>query len=103
MTRLTSADVCPLTWKRMYLLVLNSPKLPVYSKSLKAELKRSVVKVAMIQQKKICQDSVIVQNDDTSSMENSRPPTGAPNADATPAAAPADIKFLLFTYLSKIV
>jgi len=48
-----------------------------------------------MQQKKICQDSVKVQKDDTSSMENSRPPIGAPNADATPAAAPADTKLRL--------
>lgn len=62
---------------------------------MKAELNRSVVNVDIIQQKKICQDSVTVQNDDTSSMENSSPPTGAPNAEATPAAAPAEMKFLL--------
>lgn len=37
----------------------------------------------------------MVQKDDTSSMENSRPPTGAPNAEATPAAAPADTKLRL--------
>ena len=79
----------------MYLLVLNAPKLPVYSKSVKAELKRSVVKVATIQQKNICQDNVTVQNEHTSSIENNSPPTGAPKAEATPAAAPAEIKFLL--------
>ena len=67
----------------------------MYSKSVNAELKRSVVNVATIQQKKICQASVTVQNEHTSSIENNRPPTGAPNADATPAAAPAEIKFLL--------
>ena len=48
-----------------------------------------------MQQKKICHDSVVVQKDDTSSMENSRPPTGAPKAEATPAAAPADTKLRL--------
>jgi hypothetical protein len=48
-----------------------------------------------MQQKKICQDKVVVQKDETSSMENRRPPTGAPKADATPAAAPADTKFRL--------
>ena len=60
-----------------------------------AELNKSVVMVDTIQQKKICQDNVVVQKDETSSIEKSRPPTGAPNADATPAAAPADIKFRL--------
>ena len=79
----------------MYLLVLNSPKLPVYSKSMKAELNKSVVNVDTIQQKKICHDRVTVQNDETSSIENNNPPTGAPKADATPAAAPAEMKFLL--------
>lgn len=49
-----------------------------------------------MQQKKICQDKVVVQNEDTSSIENNSPPTGAPKADDTPAAAPADIKFLLY-------
>ena len=83
------------TSNNMYLLVLNAPKLPVYSKSVKAELKRSVVKVATIQQKNICQDNVTVQNEHTSSIENNNPPTGAPKAEATPAAAPAEIKFLL--------
>lgn len=48
-----------------------------------------------MQQKKVCQDNFIFQNEETSSIENNRPPTGEPNADATPAAAPADIKFLL--------
>lgn len=38
------------------------------------------------------------QNEETSSIENKRPPTGAPNADATPAAAPADIKLRLQEY-----
>ena len=62
---------------------------------MKAELNKSVVNVDTIQQKKICHDNVTVQNDDTSSMENNSPPTGAPKAEATPAAAPAEIKFLL--------
>ena len=84
-----------LTSNKIYLLVLKAPKLPVYSKSVNAELNKSVVNVATIQQKKICHDSVTVQNEHTSSMENNSPPTGAPNAEATPAAAPADIKFLL--------
>ena len=84
-----------LTLNKMYLSVLNAPNCPVYVKPSKAELKRSVVKVEIMQQKKICQDKVVVQNDDTSSIENSRPPTGAPNAEETPAAAPAEMKFLL--------
>ena len=74
---------------------LNSPKSPWYLKPRNAELKRSVVNVDTMQQKKVCQDSFMFQNDETSSMENSNPPTGAPKADDTPAATPADIKFLL--------
>ena len=35
------------------------------------------------------------QKEDTSSIENNRPPTGAPKADATPAAAPAEMKLRL--------
>lgn len=38
-------------------------------------------------------DSLFFQNDDTSSIAKSNPPTGAPKADAIPAAAPAEIKF----------
>ena len=60
-----------------------------------------------MQQKNICHDKVVVQNEDTSSMENNNPPTGAPKADDTPAAAPADMKFLLqkikYTILFKTV
>lgn len=52
-----------------------------------------VVNAAIIEQKKTCHVSLFDQNDDTSSMEKSNPPTGAPKADDTPAAAPADIKF----------
>jgi len=48
-----------------------------------------------MQQKKTCQESLFFQNEDTSSMANNKPPTGAPNAEAIPAAAPAEIKFLL--------
>ena len=54
-----------------------------------------MVKVETMQQKKVCQDNFRFQNDDTSSMLNNRPPTGAPNAEDTPAATPAEIKFLL--------
>lgn len=35
------------------------------------------------------------QKEETSSIENKRPPTGAPKAEATPAAAPADMKLRL--------
>ncbi len=59
------------------------------------ELKRSAVKVDSMQEKKIIQPSFMLQKDDTSSMANSRPPTGAPNAAATPAAAPAVVKLRL--------
>lgn len=83
------------TWKRIYFSAWNWPNWPVYLKAAKAELKRSVVTVATMAQKNICQESSWFQKEDTSSMENSRPPTGAPNADATPAAAPALMKFLL--------
>ena len=43
------------------------------------------------------------QNEDTSSMLNKSPPTGAPKADDTPAATPAEMKFLLqIEYLKKL-
>ena len=48
-----------------------------------------------MQQKKTCQESLFFQKDETSSIANRRPPTGAPNAEAIPAAAPAEIKFRL--------
>ena len=35
------------------------------------------------------------QKEETSSIANNRPPTGAPNAEATPAPAPAEMKFRL--------
>ena len=82
----------------MYRWVLNWPKLPVYLNPENAELNKSVVKVETMQQKKICQDKVVVQKEDTSSIEKRRPPTGAPKADATPAAAPADTKLRLKDY-----
>lgn len=46
-------------------------------------------------QKKICQDNFMFQNDETSSIANSKPPTGAPKAEATPAPAPAEMKLRL--------
>ena len=59
------------------------------------ELKRSAVNVDNMQQKKIIQPNFMLQKDDTSSMAKSSPPTGAPKAAATPAAAPAVVKFRL--------
>lgn len=79
----------------MYFSLLKRPKSPLYWNPVNAELKRSVVKVATMAQKKICQESRIFQKLDTSSIEKSNPPTGAPKAEATPAAAPALMKFLL--------
>ena len=79
----------------MFVSALNSPKFPLYLKLLKAELKRSVVNVEIMQQKNVCQESFKFQNEETSSMEKRSPPTGAPNAEDTPAATPADTKFLL--------
>ena len=57
------------------------------------ELKRSAVNVDNMQQKKIIQPNFMLQKEDTSSMAKSSPPTGAPKAAATPAAAPAVVKF----------
>ncbi len=51
-----------------------------------------MVNVLTMQQKKTCQLSLRLQCEETSSMAKSSPPTGAPKADATPAAAPALIK-----------
>jgi hypothetical protein len=79
----------------MYFSLLNIPKSPLYTKPVNAELKRSVVNVATMAQKKICQERRMFQKDETSSMEKRRPPTGAPKADATPAAAPALMKLRL--------
>lgn len=62
---------------------------------MKAELKMSDVDVAMMQQKNICHDRVLLQKEETSSMQKRRPPTGAPKAADTPAATPADMKFRL--------
>ena len=56
----------------------------------------TVVNVDTMQAKNVCQDSFMFQNEDTSSIENNKPPTGAPKADATPAAAPAEMKLRLF-------
>ena len=81
--------------KMIYLSVLNSPKDETKWKALYDELNRSAVKVASMQQKKIIQPSFIDQNDETSSIANRRPPTGAPKAAATPAAAPAVVKLRL--------
>ena len=79
----------------MLLSVLNNPKFPLYSNPSNAELKRSVVKVETMLQKNVCIESFMFQNEETSSMENKRPPTGAPKADDTPAATPADTKLRL--------
>ena len=79
----------------MYLSALNIPKSPWYLNLSNAELNKSVVKVDNIAQKNICQESFMFQNEETSSIENRSPPTGAPNAEATPAAAPALIKLRL--------
>lgn len=49
-----------------------------------------------MQAKNVCHDNFMFQNDDTSSIENNSPPTGAPKAEATPAAAPAEMKLRLF-------
>jgi len=48
-----------------------------------------------MQQKNVIQPSFKLQNDETSSMANSSPPTGAANAADTPAAAPAVVKLRL--------
>ena len=55
----------------------------------------TVVKVATIVQKNICQDNFKFQKEETSSIANNKPPTGAPKAEATPAPAPAEIKLRL--------
>ena len=44
----------------------------------------------------------MLQKEDISSIANSKPPTGAPNADAIPAAAPAEMKFLLSSGLRNL-
>jgi len=74
---------------------LNRPKWPWYSNARKAESNKLVVNVEIIQQKNVCHDNFKFQNDETSSILNNSPPTGAPKADETPAAIPAEIKFRL--------
>lgn len=59
-----------------------------------------MVKVETIAQKNICHMSFKLQNEETSSMENSNPPIGAPKAEATPAAAPALTKLRLQIIIS---
>ena len=82
----------------MYLSVLKRPNMPSKWKSWNEELKRSQVNVAIMQQKNVIQPSFRLQNDDTSSMANNSPPTGAANAAETPAAAPAVVKLRLHSY-----
>lgn len=87
--------VCNDTLNRMNWVDLNKPKFFVNWNPSSDELRKEEVNTDTIQQKKICQLSLSFQKDDTSSIEKSKPPTGAPNAADTPAAAPADTKFLL--------
>ncbi len=56
---------------------------------MKAVLKRLAMANATTLQKKTCQLRRLLQNEDKSSIANSRPPTGALKAAATPAATPA--------------
>lgn len=74
---------------------LKNPKWPRYVNPWKEEERRSVVNVAIKQQKKVCQASLISQNEATSSKVNNSPPTGARNTEAIAAPAPAVMKFLL--------
>lgn len=89
------AEIDFLTLNRMNWVDLNKPNPLVTRNPSNAELSSDEVNTDTIQQKNICQLSLSFQNDETSSIENSRPPTGAPNAVETPAAAPADTKFRL--------
>lgn len=91
----TFTDMESPTFRTMNFSGSKSPKLALKWKASKDELTMSAVNVANIQQKKIIQPNLIVQNDETSSMANSSPPTGAPKAAATPAAAPAVVKLRL--------
>ena len=84
-----------LTLNIMYLFVWNKPNTCFSLNDSMDELKRSAVNVDNMQQKKIIQPNFMLQKDDTSSMAKSSPPTGAPKAAATPAAAPAVVKFRL--------
>lgn len=54
-----------------------------------------MVKVAIRQQKKVCQASLMFQKEDTSSRVNNSPPMGARNTEAIPAPAPAVMKLRL--------
>ena len=68
---------------------VNVPNCSWYLNAAKAVFKTLATMAATTQQKNVCQLSVLVQNDDRSSMANRRPPMGALNPAATPAATPA--------------
>ena len=70
----------------------NGPITPLNWKPLKAVLKSLAMANATTLQKKTCQLRRLLQNEDKSSIANSRPPTGALKAAATPAATPAVVK-----------
>ncbi len=76
---------------------LKRPKEPLYVNPLMATLRILVVAAAIPQQKKVCQANLLLQNDERSSIANSRPPNGALKAAATPAATPAVVKVRLWT------
>ena len=50
-------------------------------------------------QKKVCHDRRRLQKDDRSSIANNKPPIGALNAAATPAATPAVVNERLQTWI----
>ena len=79
---------------------LYSPKLPSNSKPEKDESKSLAVAAAIPAQKKVCHDRRRLQKDDRSSIANSKPPIGALNAAATPAATPAVVNERLQTWIT---
>ena len=80
---------------------LKAPNCPWKLNPSKAVLKTCATMAAMTQQKNVCQLSVLVQNEDKSSMANRRPPIGALNPADTPAATPAVVNSRLNTSTSR--
>lgn len=86
------APMCMLTGKRMEVSPWKEPMLPWNLYPEKPDWRKLMVTTETMEQKNVCQPRVWFQKEDTSSIANRRPPTGAPNAALTPAAAPAEIK-----------
>mmetsp|Transcript_23659 Transcript_23659/g.60756 ORF Transcript_23659/g.60756 Transcript_23659/m.60756 type:complete len:308 (-) Transcript_23659:313-1236(-) len=93
-SRFTACDVICDCTSNVIVEVLPSkrPKWPLSRTALSAERRKLMLRKAVMQAKNTCHESDTVQYDAISSNANRRPPTGAPNATATPTATPAVTK-----------